>query len=229
MGLAVEQAGKELQKSFKGIVKFDIDGAPWTLDLKSDKPSVYEGEPKSKADLIVKTGPSELAMMQEGKANAQQLFMKGKLKIKGNMGFAMKFNTVFEAARKKLKKVKPNKTAAAAPADMSNSAMVFEMIQEALPTQGKDLVSKMNATIQFNLGNRKWNLNLKEGNGKLVEGTGPADLTVTASDNDFFDIAMGKINPQQAFMKGKIKLKGNMALGLKLNTVLSAARPKAKL
>ena len=32
--------------------------------------------------------------------------MKGKLKIKGNMGLAMKFNTVFEAARKNLEKKK---------------------------------------------------------------------------------------------------------------------------
>jgi putative sterol carrier protein len=33
----------------------------------------------------------------------------------------------------------------------------------------------------------------------------------------------------QAFMKGKIKLKGNMSLAMKLNTVLEVARPKARM
>jgi putative sterol carrier protein len=33
----------------------------------------------------------------------------------------------------------------------------------------------------------------------------------------------------QAFMKGKLKVKGNMALAMKLNVVIDAAKPKAKL
>ena len=30
-------------------------------------------------------------------------------------------------------------------------------------------------------------------------------------------------------MKGKLKVKGNMGLAMKLNTVMAAARPKAKM
>ena len=42
-----------------------------------------------------------------------------------------------------------------------------------------------------------------------------------------------ELNPQQAFMKGKLKIKGNMGLGMKLTAVLAATRqclpPKSRL
>ena len=47
----------------------------------------------------------------------------------------------------------------------------------------------------------KWLLDLKNGNGSLARGEGPADLTVTMSDDVFFDVSQGKVSAQQAFMK----------------------------
>ena len=41
-----------------------------------------------------------------------------------------------------------------------------------------------------------------------------------------------ELNPQQAFMKGKLKIKGKMALAMKLTSVLAATNrylPKSKL
>lgn len=35
-----------------------------------------------------------------------------------------------------------------------------------------------------------------------------ADLTINISDDDFVALSLNKLNPQQAFMQGKIKLKG---------------------
>jgi 3-hydroxyacyl-CoA dehydrogenase/3a,7a,12a-trihydroxy-5b-cholest-24-enoyl-CoA hydratase len=35
-----------------------------------------------------------------------------------------------------------------------------------------------------------------------------------------------KLNPQQAFMKGKLKIKGKMPLAMKLTTVLAATAKK---
>lgn len=47
-----------------------------------------------------------------------------------------------------------------------------------------------------------------------------ADTTITVADDDFVDIALGKINPQVAFMKGKLKISGNIMLTQKLAPLL---------
>lgn len=45
---------------------------------------------------------------------------------------------------------------------------------------------------------------------------------MTVSDDDFVDIALGKTNPQSAFMKGKLKITGNIMLTQKLVPLLKA-------
>lgn len=47
-----------------------------------------------------------------------------------------------------------------------------------------------------------------------------ADTTLTVADSDFVDITSGKINPQVAFMKGKLKITGNIMLTQKLVPLL---------
>jgi predicted lipid carrier protein YhbT len=45
-----------------------------------------------------------------------------------------------------------------------------------------------------------------------AEHTTPADSTVTASEDDFLRMAHGEQNPRTAFMQGRVKLAGNLAL-----------------
>ncbi|SNX83015.1 uncharacterized protein MEPE_01721 [Melanopsichium pennsylvanicum] len=60
--------------------------------------------------------------------------------------------------------------------------------------------------------------------GNFIRGPGPAkpkpDCVLTISDRDMIRIALGQMSPQAAFMKGKIKVKGNIMLGLRMQTVL---------
>lgn len=51
------------------------------------------------------------------------------------------------------------------------------------------------------------------------EGTKP-DTTLTVTDADLVEIALGKLNPQVAFMKGKLKITGNIMLTQKLVPLL---------
>lgn len=60
-------------------------------------------------------------------------------------------------------------------------------------------------------------------NAKAYEGPAKdikVDTTLTVADEDMVDIALGKLNPQAAFMKGKLKISGNIMLTQKLAPLL---------
>jgi len=67
----------------------------------------------------------------------------------------------------------------------------------------------------------------KNGNGKLIRGKPEkADCIIIVSDDDCVQIFTGKMNAQEAFMAGKLKLKGNMQLATKLSALF---KPSSKL
>lgn len=86
-------------------------------------------------------------------------------------------------------------------------------------------ISQVKGVILYDIGGNQWTVDLKSGTGSVASGKGATpDVTLSASVDDFLALASGKLNPQQAFMRGKLKIKGNMAIAMKLNSVLEAAR-----
>lgn len=117
------------------------------------------------------------------------------------------------------------------------ASKVFENVEKMLKTSDektkKDQVSKIKAVFAFDVKNgegkiQSWFVDLKNGLGAVGTGKpqGRADMTVAVSDKDFVDLAMGKLNPQKAFMQGKIKVKGNIGLATKLDAVLKPNKAK---
>lgn len=49
---------------------------------------------------------------------------------------------------------------------------------------------------------------------------GDADCRVKVAMADFVSIAEGDLNPQMAFMTGKLKVEGDMSLAMQLGTIL---------
>ena len=76
----------------------------------------------------------------------------------------------------------------------------------------------------------KWLLDLKKGGTPSlakITGAAKADMTLTVKDDDMIALAQGQLNPQSAFMQGKIKIKGNMGVAMKLDAVNQAVKKLA--
>ncbi|MEB2312029.1 MAG: SCP2 sterol-binding domain-containing protein [Sorangiineae bacterium] len=90
------EANQEAAKTVGAVYKFVLSGdggGTWVLNLK-DNPGVTEGD--GDAQCTIKMAASDYVDMIEGKANGQQLFFGGKLKIEGDMGLAMKLQKLTE-------------------------------------------------------------------------------------------------------------------------------------
>ncbi|KAL4426968.1 hypothetical protein ABPG77_009529 [Micractinium sp. CCAP 211/92] len=97
--------------------------------------------------------------------------------------------------------------------------------------QRRALVQKIKGIVVFVIDGVEWTLDLREGQGTLSKGPPPekADITLTINDDNFAKLVMGKLGPQQAFLMRKLKIQGSMGLAMKLQPILDAAAPKAKL
>lgn len=82
----------------------------------------------------------------------------------------------------------------------------------------------VNAVYEFNItgdGGGVWTVDLTREPGTVTAGSsGAAKCTVTCASADFMNIVSGKMNAQMAFMSGKLKIKGDMGLAMKLQKVI---------
>ena len=49
-----------------------------------------------------------------------------------------------------------------------------------------------------------------------------ADMTMVCTDEDLMAMVSGDLNPVSAFMAGRVRIKGNMSLAMKLQSFLTA-------
>jgi putative sterol carrier protein len=73
---------------------FDIEGAgEWKVDVDDGKVTVTEGG--GDADVVISTSQETFEKIVAGDVNPTSAYMTGKLKIKGDMGAAMKLQKLF--------------------------------------------------------------------------------------------------------------------------------------
>uniref|UniRef100_A0A672HR21 Sterol carrier protein 2 n=1 Tax=Salarias fasciatus TaxID=181472 RepID=A0A672HR21_SALFA len=112
---------------------------------------------------------------------------------------------------------------------------VFKEIEKLLEKDGESLVRKVGGVFAFKVKDgpggmeATWTVDVKNGSGSVSNDPGKkADCTISMSDEDLPDLMSGKLNPQTAFFKGKLKIAGNMGMAMKLQN-LQVAPGKAKL
>ena len=102
-----------------------------------------------------------------------------------------------------------------------------ESVQEffdGLPSQFKaDQAAGLSGVYQFDIsgdGGGRWHADIDDGTLAVVKGAADAPtITITASDEDWLSIVNGRLNPQMAFMTGKLKVKGDMGLAMRLQQI----------
>uniref|UniRef100_A0A7E4VK20 Peroxisomal multifunctional enzyme type 2 n=1 Tax=Panagrellus redivivus TaxID=6233 RepID=A0A7E4VK20_PANRE len=116
------------------------------------------------------------------------------------------------------------------------SAAIFQEIGKGLK-EDQTAAKNIKAIVVYNITKNKeevtkFVLDLKNAPFSVYEGEvkngEKANTTVTVEDTDFAAIARGELNPQKAFMSGKLKVKGNIMLLQKLTAVMEKQK-KAKL
>jgi putative sterol carrier protein len=105
----------------------------------------------------------------------------------------------------------------------SSASEVFDEVGARLAADPSK-VAGLNAVYAFDLGGEQpgqYHISVKDGAADVGEGAPEnPNITITMKSEDFVDLATGKLDGTMAFMSGKIKIKGDMGLAMKLQSVL---------
>ena len=108
-------------------------------------------------------------------------------------------------------------------ADHTPKSFFEEKIAQKLKDK-PELSKAVNSTYEFNITGDNggvWTVDLTKEPGAVAAGSqGAAKCVVTCTAPDFMNIVSGKMNAQMAFMSGKLKIKGDMGLAMKLQKII---------
>lgn len=98
---------------------------------------------------------------------------------------------------------------------------ILKEITEVDPAQLEDL----DAVVLFDLsgeGGGKWTLTVSDNEAKLEEKEADSpDVTLSMDAEDLAAISSGQMNPVSAYMQGKVKVSGDMALAMRMQSLLT--------
>ncbi|CAA7401609.1 unnamed protein product [Spirodela intermedia] len=103
------------------------------------------------------------------------------------------------------------------------SAALLEQMRLHMETDaGKELTKKVGLVYQLNISPKKIGQNeeiyvvdLKKGEVTKGPYEGRPDVTFSFVDSDFLAVGTGKLNPQMAFLRGAMKIKGSITAAQK--------------
>uniref|UniRef100_A0A673YPU2 Hydroxysteroid dehydrogenase-like protein 2 n=1 Tax=Salmo trutta TaxID=8032 RepID=A0A673YPU2_SALTR len=107
-------------------------------------------------------------------------------------------------------------------------AETFNIIKGVL---NPDIVKSTGGVYKFDLSGEHagvWFIDMKNGGGSAGSGEPPvkADVIMTMDSADFTKMFAGKLKPTMAFMSGKLMIKGDMSLAIKMEKMMSMMKSK---
>lgn len=97
------------------------------------------------------------------------------------------------------------------------------LMQQAIAGFQPENAAGIDAQVQFHITGDQggdWVATIRDQ--KLVVEPGVTtnpNLSISADTKDIFDLVGGKLNPMQAYMRGKVQIKGDMGLAMRLVNV----------
>ena len=102
---------------------------------------------------------------------------------------------------------------------MSDVKAFFDGLTSAVDSSK---IAGMNAVYQFNIGDGVYTVAVADGALNVSEAPAEkASIVLTMAEADFLALTKGELNGQQAFLTGKLKIKGDMTLAMKLQSVFN--------
>ena len=104
---------------------------------------------------------------------------------------------------------------------MAAQATSIPEVFKEMPNRFNAAAAKgLKAVYQFDLTGTdggKYNVGIDDGKVAVAEGAHASpNITITMAASDYLDMVNGKLNPQMAFMSGKLKIAGDMGLAMKM-------------
>jgi putative sterol carrier protein len=99
-----------------------------------------------------------------------------------------------------------------------------EFFEKVLPAKfDPSKAAGFEAVVQFSFtgpNGGDWYIVFKDQKFEVKEGVHPSpSISVKMADTDYVDMVNGKLSGERAFMTGKLKFKGSMAVGMKLREI----------
>ncbi|RLN94999.1 hypothetical protein BBJ28_00019978 [Nothophytophthora sp. Chile5] len=101
----------------------------------------------------------------------------------------------------------------------SECAEIFDRLRITLREKGPALSKQISGVLEWHINKEVWTISLLHGKGTLQEGRDSRlapDLQIHMDENDFLELAAGRLRLQQALIRKKLRLQGNLKLAMKL-------------
>ncbi len=102
---------------------------------------------------------------------------------------------------------------------MASVQDISDRLRLALQGEGRQAFTDMGKTLKIDL---KGEGIIFVSGAQVSHDDGPADCTVLVSRDDLAALAQGRLDPMTAMMRGRLKIQGDMAVAMKLQSMLRA-------
>lgn len=105
----------------------------------------------------------------------------------------------------------------------ANVEKVFKKFESLVTDQVKN---ELNSLLEFSISGKSWFMNAKSGEPLKVtnENIGEPNVSLITDNDTFMKMITGKMPSTSAYMQGKLKIKGNLSVALKLEKLFKNAR-----